>query len=49
MEKKYIQFGRNSTPWHGGFTQAEMFNLKERYNKDSYGKYCKKRKGVQSS
>lgn len=29
MEKKYIQFGRNFTPWHEGFTQAEMFNLKK--------------------
>ena len=27
MEKKYIQFGRCSTPWHKGFTQAKIFNL----------------------
>lgn len=27
--QEYIKFGRCSAPWHEGFTQAEMFNLKE--------------------
>lgn len=27
--KKYFTMGRCSVPWHEGFTQAEMFNLKE--------------------
>lgn len=27
--KKYLTMGRCSVPWHEGFTQAEMFNLKE--------------------
>lgn len=27
--QKYIEMGRCFIPWHGRFTQAEMFNLKE--------------------
>lgn len=27
--KKFIEMGRCLIPWHEGFTQAEMFNLKE--------------------
>lgn len=27
--RKYLAMGGCFTPWHKGFTQAEMFNLKE--------------------